>query len=419
MATATTPGPDIHEPRRHRGNGGRGPADAVGRFLLGLAVLVASFAAFRTWGTDLLEWHAQRQLQAELAVVLQPVTTPSAPATTAPPTTVDTPSTPLSDGSIEATTTTTTPPTTATSTATSTTAAPAGHRAAEPLREGQVIGRIEIPSLGLSKVVLHGVQRATLRQGPGHYPGTPLPGQPGNVAIAGHRTTYGAPFLNLDQLQPGDLISLETGDGRFWYAVEAQTGRSGQQLGHRIVSPGDLGVVGDHQDNRLTLTACHPKRSSRQRIVVSALPVEAPVTTEPVLTTPVPSTTAGDGPATTGTTSSTPTTSPTSTWTSTSTSPGSGATTTRPVWLDSVGSTSSDAGEVVGGDELDGTYGWDLDELASTAWWTAMVVSGAMAGRLSTRVRRGRWAAQAIAAIVFVPLLFVWFIHLDRLLPAF
>lgn len=117
---------------------------------------------------------------------------------------------------------------------------------------------------------VEGVSVSDLKEGPGHYPETPLPGQAGNSAIAGHRTTYGAPFGNVDQLQPGDEIAVTTVQGTFTYLVR-QT---------EIVSPSQVEVLGsDHWDfdgdpatveNALTLTACHPKYSARQRIIIAA-----------------------------------------------------------------------------------------------------------------------------------------------------
>ncbi|MFM8971210.1 MAG: class E sortase, partial [Actinomycetota bacterium] len=97
-------------------------------------------------------------------------------------------------------------------------------------------------------------------KGPGHYPGTPFPGSRGNAAIAGHRTTYGAPFHNVDKLKPGDRIIIETFAGRFVYQVTRQL----------IVQPTDTYVVANTPDAQLTLTSCHPKYSAAQRIVIKA-----------------------------------------------------------------------------------------------------------------------------------------------------
>jgi sortase A len=112
--------------------------------------------------------------------------------------------------------------------------------------------------------VIEGVTLDDLKRGPGHYPDTPLPGQPGNAAIAGHRTTYGAPFNRINELEPGDEILITTVQGTFRYEVSDQL----------IVSPSEVAVLDDFGDNRLTLTACHPKYSARQRIVVVAAIVD-------------------------------------------------------------------------------------------------------------------------------------------------
>ncbi|MXZ31391.1 MAG: sortase [Acidimicrobiia bacterium] len=143
---------------------------------------------------------------------------------------------------------------------------------------GEAIARIIIPSIDVDEVVVAGVEVDDLRKGPGHYSATPLPGQPGNAAIAGHRTTYGAPFGRIDGLSAGDTIIVETLQGRFDYRVlPGQPGMAGHDLGFRIVAPTALEVLDDVGDNRLTLTSCHPKYSSRQRIVVHAALVGDPV----------------------------------------------------------------------------------------------------------------------------------------------
>ena len=143
---------------------------------------------------------------------------------------------------------------------------------------GEAIARLIIPALEVDAIVVAGVEVEDLRKGPGHYGTTPLPGQPGNAAIAGHRTTYGAPFGRLNELAPGDEIIVETLQGRFEYRV-LPGGRdmAGRTPGHRIVVPTALEVLDDHGDNRLTLTSCHPKYSARQRIIVHAALVGDPV----------------------------------------------------------------------------------------------------------------------------------------------
>jgi sortase A len=124
------------------------------------------------------------------------------------------------------------------------------------------VAKITIPRLGLDDIVVNGIGVDDLRKGPGHYPATPLPGQQGNSAIAGHRTTYGAPFGNLDQLSNGDVILLRTTQGSFTYRVYDQ----------RVVDPGDVSVLSPDPNRpaTLTLTTCNPKYSAAQRLVVQA-----------------------------------------------------------------------------------------------------------------------------------------------------
>lgn len=128
-----------------------------------------------------------------------------------------------------------------------------------PLK-GDAIARIEMPSIGVSEYVVEGTDVDSLRKGPGHYPETPLPGDPGTAAIAGHRTTYGAPFRRIDQLRHGQPITLDMPDGRFVYRVERT----------KIVDDQDLSVLDRVGYRRLVLSACHPLYSAAQRIIVFA-----------------------------------------------------------------------------------------------------------------------------------------------------
>jgi sortase A len=125
---------------------------------------------------------------------------------------------------------------------------------------GDPLGRIVIPKIGVTDVFVQGTDTGDLRKGPGHYPRTPLPGQRGTVAIAGHRTTYGAPFHDVDELDPGDRIELDMPYGRFAYRVERT----------RIVPPTATWVTNRVGFDRLILSACHPLYSAAQRIVVFA-----------------------------------------------------------------------------------------------------------------------------------------------------
>jgi sortase A len=128
-----------------------------------------------------------------------------------------------------------------------------------PLK-GDAIARIEIPTIGVNEYVVEGTDVGSLRKGPGHYPETPLPGDPGTTAIAGHRTTYGAPFRRIDQLEAGDRIHVDMPDGRFVYRVERTT----------IVDDQDLSVLDPAGYQRLMLSACHPLYSAAQRVIVFA-----------------------------------------------------------------------------------------------------------------------------------------------------
>ena len=130
-----------------------------------------------------------------------------------------------------------------------------------PVLPGGVIARLQIPRLGLDQYVVEGTSEEDLKRGPGHYAGSPMPGQPGNAAIAGHRTTFGAPFNRLDELKPGDQILATTAAGQFVYSVAATP---------FAVWPTNTGVVNDYGDNRLTLTTCTPKFSAAKRLVVFA-----------------------------------------------------------------------------------------------------------------------------------------------------
>jgi sortase A len=135
------------------------------------------------------------------------------------------------------------------------------------LHDGQAIGRIEIPHIHANYVMVEGTDAAALRKGPGHYSDTPFPGMPGTVGVAGHRTTYLAPFNKLDELRKGDVVRLEMPYAVMTYRVE-QT---------RIVLPTALWVTKPVGYNRLVMTACHPKYSAAKRIAVFARQVSARV----------------------------------------------------------------------------------------------------------------------------------------------
>jgi sortase A len=136
------------------------------------------------------------------------------------------------------------------------------------LDEGDSLTRIKIASIGVDMVVVEGTSSSALRAGAGHYPETALPCETGNVAIAGHRTTYGKPFHNLDLVKPGDKVVLETPVGSCTYVA---------QQAPFIIAPTDYGVVAPTQVPTLTLTTCHPKGSAAQRLVLQAVLEGQPV----------------------------------------------------------------------------------------------------------------------------------------------
>jgi sortase A len=133
-------------------------------------------------------------------------------------------------------------------------------RFAPHLQEGHAFGRIKIDRIGLNIVVVQGTDTASLEKGPGHYKNTSLPGQPGTVAIAGHRTTYLAPFRHIDEIRNGDEIRLEMPYSAFTYTVQR----------HEVVDPSDVGILKPVGYPQLVLTACHPPYSAAHRYAIFA-----------------------------------------------------------------------------------------------------------------------------------------------------
>jgi sortase A len=199
---------------------------------------------------------------AELAQQLQravPATT--APATTAPATTA-VPTTAVSTTEGRTTTRPKPQPTTTTS-APTTTLPPLPVPAAPPPEDGSTdpriqLGSIEVPRLGIDRPMFEGIRLSTLDLGPGHWPGTALPGQLGNVVVAGHRVSHNQDFHDLDQLVAGDKVIFHTGSGPHVYRV----------VSTEIVDPDALWIVGQSYTRTATLFACHPPGSVSQRIVV-------------------------------------------------------------------------------------------------------------------------------------------------------
>jgi len=129
--------------------------------------------------------------------------------------------------------------------------------------EGDAIAKLRAPRLHLSAVVVNGTSASDLRRGPGRHLDTFMPGERKLVYIAGHRTTYGAPFGDIDELRPGDRIRLELPYASFEYVVTR----------HRIVDDNDLSVLESDNREQLVLQACHPRFFASQRYLVYARPV--------------------------------------------------------------------------------------------------------------------------------------------------
>src|SRR4051794_3334318 len=169
---------------------------AVGRVLVTAGILLLLFVAYQLWGTGIYQARAQDDLRNQFERVLARAHSPSGPVPAGPAVTTTLPPLNLPPG-------------------------------------GDALGLIAIPKIGVNQVFVQGVDVDDLRKGPGHYPGTQLPGHEGNSAIAGHRTTYGAPFGDLDQVDVGDELDLATVQGKFKYTVTEQ----------RVVDPSEVSVL--------------------------------------------------------------------------------------------------------------------------------------------------------------------------------
>jgi sortase A len=209
----------------------------IGKVFITLGILMFAFVAYQLWGTSIQTAQAQNDLEHQFTELLQGTTTSSTTTTVADtvPDTVPTSATP-----------TTIP------------VAPGGG-----LTEGSPVAQLKIPSIGLDWTVIEGVDVPDLKKGPGHFPETPLPGQLGNAAIAGHRTTYGAPFFDLDKVKVGDLIEVDTLAGAYTYQVTGSTVVNKEAYA-AVIPTVDPNVA------TLTLATCTPAYTARQRLIIVA-----------------------------------------------------------------------------------------------------------------------------------------------------
>lgn len=286
----------------------------TGRTLIALGLLVLGFVAFELLGTNVAESRTQASLRDDL---------------TAPPPPVDLP-----------------------------VSQPSAEPAPPPAPIGSAVARIRIPRIGVDKAVVEGVALSDLRRGPGHYAGTPLPGQPGNSSIAGHRTTYGAPFFRLDEMKPGDPILVSTVQGAFRYEVRRVF----------VVRPNQVDVLNSTPGDQLTLTTCNPRFSAAQRLVLvadlkgpAAAPAPPPETANP--------------------------------------NPAVAAAQPAPV-----------------ADEVVGASGDPAERIPSVLWGTVVMALGIAAAVLGRLWRR--WPAWLLMAAPFLVALWTFYTHLAKAVPS-
>ena len=230
----------------HGGDAVRTVLRGAGQTLITVGVVLLLFCVYELKVTNLVTARAQEQLADDLqAQWSTPVAAPSPVPTPFP--------VPTPPGAAA-------PP------------APPPPPAPVPVELGSGIAVLRIPRLGdwndRPPVVVEGVTTADLKKGPGHIPGTALPGEVGNVVLSGHRTTYGAPFERFGELQPGDAVVLETRDTWFTYTVTGTQIVRPTAVEVTYPVPGDRGATPTQR--LLTMTTCHPRFSARQRMVVSA-----------------------------------------------------------------------------------------------------------------------------------------------------
>ncbi len=289
----------------------------TGKTLIAAGVLLLLFVAYQLWGTGLAYDRAQKSLRSDFATRLAagPTTTVAPVPGAAPTTTV-----------------------------------------VEPVADG-ALALMKIPKIGIDQVIREGVEVEDLKDGPGHYPGTAMPGELGNSAIAGHRTTYGAPFNRLDELDVGDPIEVTTVGGVFRYEVMEQL----------IVDPEEVSVLDDTADGRLTLTTCNPKYSAAQRLIIVAR-LTTPVKPAPVV---------------------------------------EGAPPPPPRERLSLAAEEGRAGLSGGRAARGPTVAWGI--VAASVWLATWFLS---------RMWHRRWPAYLLGAPIFLAVLFMFFENVARLLPA-
>jgi len=366
----------------------------LGKTLIATGLLMFGFVAYQLWGTGIETARAQNALENEFEELLAATPTTEAPAPPASSTPdAGTPDTTTPDATIPD------------ATIPGVTVEPAPIEeppTAElpPVEEGDPIARLEMPTIGVDNIVVAGVDTTDLKKGPGHYPETPMPGQLGNAAIAGHRTTYGQPFFNVDKLDIGDEIVVTTLAGRFVYRV----------TGQQIVTPQDYQVVATTDPTRatITLTSCHPKYTARERIIITgdldpaASSAEAAESTinygRPIVGTD--SAAADTDPANTVTSAPVPTT-------------------------DAIAVENENADAVAGSDAVNREIadafsdGWFSDPGANgqVALWGLLLAAIGVLSYLASKKAKRDWVGLMVGIVPFMVTLYFFFQNVNRLLP--
>jgi sortase A len=408
----------------------------IGKVLIVVGLLMFAFVAYQLWGTGIYTAQAQHRLDDEFAQLASSTTiaTPSS----APVTSVSqpVPTTPATLGSTSPATAAPTSVASASGTNATTAPAPSPGTVAYPFgtpQQGKVLARLQIPQIGVDFKVVEGVGLDDLAEGPGHFPESVLPGQLGNTAIAGHRTTHGAPFYDVDHLGSGDQIVVSyPGGAHFVYLV----------TGTDIVAPSDYADVvptTDPTKATLVLSSCHPIREASKRIIVRA---ELDPTLSSPLFAPTPlgeaaaSTIPGDGsdapaPTAAAETTTAATAAPVGTTSAPPVSavaaagptlpaasgPGTPSTTAPPATTQSDPPTQTSTAPAASQDAFGG--GWFDDGAAwppIVLWGLALVAITTGGYRLARRHRR-IWLGIVVAFAPFVFALYFWFENINRLLP--
>lgn len=342
----------------------------IGKMLITVGLLMFAFVGYQLWGTGIQTAQAQNRLEDEFRAKLESTTTTIAATATTTTTTTTAPV--VNDSTTVAGETTTT-------VATTVPVAPP----ADPVPDGDPVAQLRIPRLGLDWQVVEGVTVADLKDGPGHFRETVMPGQLGNSAIAGHRTTHGHPFLELDQLEPGDLIEITTLVGTYTYSVTDSL----------VVKPSEYGAVIPTVDPTvatLALITCDPAYTARNRLVVRATlvpEVSSQVFTPPPTTQP---------PATVDTLAPTE-----------STIASIDVTTPAP---------SADAGF---SDDDAFSDGWfsDSDAIPHVLGWGVLLFAVGLGAYFVGRAANRLYLCFLVGFVPFVFVLYFWFENVNRLLP--